>query len=266
MYELIVWACILETWEDRVSLQAKNWVIPLGDLGIPRMWKKTRFCPEPDAPLGIKDVPLGDAGHHNIMSGMSVVVQTPQTHAYNFLNLGNTKQPSQTVHKSMNSRHSRLSHGSSPKLVQLSRLSWIMSPEQAWNSGFTTSSRLGGLFSPERDLGSLKHTQLLAWMRIRAQHAQFSSRPRLGEPSSPERENLSLNTNTGHLSEKHEPKPGTRFYNSRLGERDTPGWNLQSFVSVHAHNSPRPCQKYSLTIPSQSISNNQTIWTCFTSI
>jgi len=173
MYELIVWACILETWEDRVSLQAKNWVIPLGDLGIPRMWKKTRFCPEPDAPLGIKDVPLGDAGHHNIMSGMSVVVQTPQTHAYNFLNLGNTKQPSQTVHKSMNSRHSRLSHGSSPKLVQLSRLSWIMSPEQAWNSGFTTSSRLGGLISLRR--------ALLAWARPWL--AQTHTTPRLNEDS-----------------------------------------------------------------------------------
>ncbi|QCE14839.1 hypothetical protein DEO72_LG11g1845 [Vigna unguiculata] len=36
--------------------------------------------------------------------------------------------------------------------------------------------------------------------------AQVSSRPRLGKPFSPERENLSLNTDTGRPSEKLEPK------------------------------------------------------------
>ena len=38
------------------------------------------------------------------------------------------------------------------------------------------------------------------------------------------------------------PKPWTRFCNSRLGERDSLGRNLQRFVSVHAHNAPKSYQ------------------------
>ncbi|QCD82722.1 hypothetical protein DEO72_LG2g3062 [Vigna unguiculata] len=126
--------------------------------------------------------------------------------------------------------HSCLTQGSSPRLNHQPRLSQPTLPERVCNSGCTTSSRLGELFSPERDLKSLntqssspgrgfnrkKHQvssrprlgepflpkrvylslntpKLLAWARSRAQNVQVSSRPRLGEPISPERENVSLN-------------------------------------------------------------------------
>jgi len=78
-------------------------------------------------------------------------VQTPQTNAYSFLNLGNTNQTGQTVCTNWTSRHSRLSHVPSPKRAHLSRLSWITSPERAWNNGCTPTSRLGKPYSPERD-------------------------------------------------------------------------------------------------------------------
>jgi len=43
-------------------------------------------------------------------------------------------------------------------------------------------------------------------MRSHAQHAQASSRPRLGEPLSPKREYWSLNPNTSRLGERRETK------------------------------------------------------------
>ena len=192
-------------------------------------------------------------------------VQTPQTHAYNFLSLGDTKEPSQTVHISMNSRHSRLSHGSSPKLVQLSRLSWITSPKRAWNSGLTPSSRLGELFSPERDLGSLKHTQLLAWTWIRAQHAHVSSWPRLGKSFSPERVNVPLNPKLGRLCEKLEPKPWTSFCNSHLGEGTRFGENCR-VSSLFTHTIHQSHAKIQFNHSHSIYFNNQTIWSCFMSI
>jgi len=63
-------------------------------------------------------------------------------------------------------------------------------------------------------------------MRSRAQQAQASSRPRLGEPLSPKREYWSLNFDTSRLGEKREPKTKMRLYNSRLGEMDSLGRKL----------------------------------------
>ncbi|QCD99473.1 hypothetical protein DEO72_LG7g755 [Vigna unguiculata] len=97
-------------------------------------------------------------------------------------------------------------------------------------------SRLSETFSPERDPGSLKPTQLLTWTRFRAQNTQVTLRPRLGECLSPERETKSLNPVLGRLGEKREPKLKTRLYNSRLGELDSLGRDLQGFDSIHAHN------------------------------
>jgi len=79
------------------------------------------------------------------------------------------------------------------------------SPGRGFNATSTNvSSRL---FSPKREYQSLNTSKPLAWTRSRAQHAQDSSRPRLGKPLSPKREYWSLNPDTSRLGEKHEPQP-----------------------------------------------------------
>ena len=92
--------------------------------------------------------------------GLSPSSPTPQTHANNFLSLGNPKQFSTTTHKNLAPCHSRLSHVCSPKQVHLSRPSWITSPERVWNNDLTTISRLGEVCSPRRGHLSPKFTIL----------------------------------------------------------------------------------------------------------
>ena len=90
-------------------------------------------CPSCVPPLSTSQTPIG----------LSPTSPTRQTHANNFLSLGNTKPFSTTIHKNLAPCHSCLSHVCSPKRVHLSRPSWITSPERVWNSGLTMISRLG---------------------------------------------------------------------------------------------------------------------------
>jgi len=53
---------------------------------------------------------------------------------------------------------------------------------------------------------------------------------------------MSLNPFPGRLGENHEPGPNVRLYNSRLGEMDPLGIDLQVFESAHTLNSPNFAQ------------------------
>ena len=79
---------------------------------------------------------------------------------------------------------------------------------------------------------------------LRDKNSQVSSRPRLGECLLPEGETMSLNPFPGRLGENHELEPKVRLCNSRLGEVDPLGWDLQGFESVQAHTSPKTIQKH----------------------
>jgi len=83
-----------------------------------------------------------------------------------------------------------------------------------------------------------QNSKPLAWARYRAQNSQVSLRPRLGECLSPERETKSLNPVQSRLGEIRVPEQKMRLCNSRLGEMDSLGRDLQGFNSDHALNSP----------------------------
>ena len=93
-----------------------------------------------------------------------------------------------------------------------------------------------------------QNSKPLVWVRYHAQNSWVSSRPRLDECLSPERETMLLNPFPGRIGECHEPKPKVRLYNSRLGEVDLLGRDLQGFESVHALNSPQPCPIHTTNI------------------
>jgi len=59
---------------------------------------------------------------------------------------------------------------------------------------------------------------------------------------------MSLNPFPGRLGENYEPGPNVRLCNSRLGEVDPLGRDLQVFESVHALKSPTFAQFTQLTI------------------
>jgi len=61
---------------------------------------------------------------------------------------------------------------------------------------------------------------------------------------------MSLNLFPGRLGENHEPEPKVRLYNSRLGEVDPLGRDLQGFEFVRAHNSPKTIPKHQPIITS----------------
>jgi len=82
--------------------------------------------------------------------------------------------------------------------------------------------------------------------------AQNSSRPRLGECLSPERETMSLNPFLGHLGENHEPETKVILYNSFLGEGASLGRDLQGFKFVHTLNSLQPCPIHTTKQPKQN--------------
>ncbi|QCD90044.1 hypothetical protein DEO72_LG4g996 [Vigna unguiculata] len=107
------------------------------------------------------------------------------------------------------------------------------------NTPSLIATSLRRAFSPKRAYLSLRTPKPLAWARCPTQNSQVSSRPRLGECLSPERETKSLNPFPGRLGETHEPEPKMRLCNSRLGEMDPLGQDLPIFESVHAHNSPK---------------------------
>ncbi|QCE06469.1 hypothetical protein DEO72_LG9g1481 [Vigna unguiculata] len=66
-----------------------------------------------------------------------------------------------------------------------------------------SSSRLGELFSPERDLKSLNtHKDPRLDEKSTKKNTKISSQPRLGEPLSPKQESLSLNISTTSLDRK----------------------------------------------------------------
>jgi len=49
---------------------------------------------------------------------------------------------------------------------------------------------------------------------------------------------MSLKSFPDRLGENHKPEPKVSLYNSRLGEMDPLGRDLQSFEPDHAHTSP----------------------------
>jgi len=84
--------------------------------------------------------------------------------------------------------------------------------------------------------------------------AQVSSRPRLGKPFSPERENLSLNTDTGRPSEKLEPKTLNEILQLSL-RRERLAWAKLAEVRLCSRTQcTKVIPKFSLIIPIQSIS------------
>ena len=127
------------------------------------------------------------------------------------------------------------------------------SPERGFNEKCINSTswpRLGGPLSPRRECPWLRTQTSRLDEKSRSKWYKFSSRPRLGEPFSPKRERLSLKPHPGRLSEQREPKPERRLCNSRLDEMESPGRDLQSFLSVHAHNSPKTIPKHQPIITS----------------
>jgi len=67
---------------------------------------------------------------------------------------------------------------------------------------------------------------------------------------------MSLKPLLGRLDENHEPELNVRLCNSRLGEMDPLGWDLQGFKSDYAHSSLWYCTtipKHSTSIPKQCI-------------
>ena len=131
------------------------------------------------------------------------------------------------------------------------------SPERGFNVISTKVSsrpRLGEPFSPKRVYLSLNTLKLLAWVRSRAHNVQVSSRPRIGEPFSPEWDCVSLNSNVGRLSELLDPKPWMNSCNSRLGEKESLGRNLQSFATVQSRKQPKPYPKLNRYNTKHSIS------------
>ena len=63
---------------------------------------------------------------------------------------------------------------------------------------------------------------------------------------------MSLNSFPSRLGENHEPEPKVILCNSRLGEVDLLGRDLQGFKSVHALNSPNFAQFTQQNIPRQN--------------
>ena len=71
---------------------------------------------------------------------------------------------------------------------------------------------------------------------------QISSWSRLGEPISPKRERVSPKPHFGHLSKLLDSECVMDSYNSRLGEKESLGRNLQSFATAHTPKTPKQCQ------------------------
>ena len=161
-------------------------------------------------------------------------VQTPPTHAHANIEIRSNSLKPRTLAQANPSGSLRLVH-----------LAWV-SMKQWLHHLFS----LRWAILPERDL-IRSNTQISSPRRgFVLNHTQNSSRPRLGEPLSPEWDFVSLNPNLGRLSEKLEPKPWMNSYNSRLGERVLLGQNLQSFATVHAPTTPKPNQNAIHTLPS----------------
>jgi len=122
---------------------------------------------------------------------------------------------------------------------------------QSNNHQHSSRPRLCEPFSPKRAYLSLRTPKPLAWARSRTQNIQVSSRPRLGECLSLEQETKSLNPVQSRLGEIRVPEPKMRLCNSRLGEMDSLGRDLQSSNSDHALNSPNLAQFTQQNIPKQ---------------
>jgi len=114
---------------------------------------------------------------------------------------------------------------------------------QAHNNIYHDISLRRDLFavSPERDPGSLKPTQLLTWTRFRAQNTQVTSRPRLGECLSLERETSHSTLTPGRLGEKCEPTPKHKILQLLL-RRDGLAWAKIAEVLLCLHTkTTKPC-------------------------
>ncbi|QCD96229.1 hypothetical protein DEO72_LG6g931 [Vigna unguiculata] len=104
------------------------------------------------------------------------------------------------------------------------------------------TSRLGETVSPEQDPGSLKPIKLLTWKRFRAQNIQVTSRPRLGECLSLERETKSLKNPVSHLGEMFDPYTSSETLQLSL-RRERSAWSrIAVFFSWS-------CAKPTTTIP-----------------
>ena len=104
----------------------------------------------------------------------------------------------------------------------------------------TTKPRLSELPSPKREYLLLKHQNPSPGREVALKHAHVSLRPRLDEHVSPERENKSLKTKQVAWGRCSTPKPVAKPYNSRIGESDLLGWELQ-------YSSPGLARKQSTT-------------------
>jgi len=113
-------------------------------------------------------------------------------------------------------------------------------------------SRLGETFSPERDSSSLKHTQLLAWTRFRAQNTQVTSRSRLGKCLSPEREASRSTLTPGRLGEKREPTHRHETLQLSL-RRDGLAWEKIAEVLLWSH------AKTAKTMPTHNTNNTKQV-------
>ena len=105
---------------------------------------------------------------------------------------------------------------------------------RVWSEENLCNFRPSESISPKREYQSLNTSKPLAWMRSHAQHAQASSRPRLGEPLSPKREYWSLNPNTSRLGERRETKLKNETLQLSL-RRDGLAWAKIAEVLLWSH-------------------------------